>query len=226
MNSVVLKSESAQDTSNQVAIAEERESNNEEERKRAAEEAARRKAEEEAAKKRAEEEAARKRAEEEEAARKRAEEEAAKKRAEEEAARKRAAEEAARRKAEEEASKKRAEEERKRAEQEAARKKAEEEAARKTQNVSHPMLNNISDSESDCYEEATIVNNTQPFQFIHLPPPPVQPQSKQSTYRSPAPHSTPPSPPIEKEKGFIDKLLMNLRIRSGCHVALSVRIHL
>ena len=218
MNSVVLKSESAQDTSNQVAIAEERESNNEEERKRAAEEAARRKAEEEAAKKRAEEEAA--------AARKRAEEEAAKKRAEEEAARKRAAEEAARRKAEEEASKKRAEEERKRAEQEAARKKAEEEAARKTQNVSHPMLNNISDSESDCYEEATIVNNTQPFQFIHLPPPPVQPQSKQSTYRSPAPHSTPPSPPIEKEKGFIDKLLMNLRIRSGCHVALSVRIHL
>ncbi len=224
MNSVVLKSESAQDTSNQVAIAEERESNNEEERKRAAEEAARRKAEEEAAKKRAEEEAARKRAEEEEAARKRAEEEAAKKRAEEE--RKRAAEEAARRKAEEEASKKRAEEERKRAEQEAARKKAEEEAARKTQNVSHPMLNNISDSESDCYEEATIVNNTQPFQFIHLPPPPVQPQSKQSTYRSPAPHSTPPSPPIEKEKGFIDKLLMNLRIRSGCHVALSVRIHL
>ena len=118
------------------------------------------------------------------------------------------------------------EEERKRAEQEAARKKAEEEAARKTQNVSHPMLNNISDSESDCYEEATIVNNTQPFQFIHLPPPPVQPQSKQSTYRSPAPHSTPPSPPIEKEKGFIDKLLMNLRIRSGCHVALSVRIHL
>lgn len=196
MNSVVLKSESAQDTSNQVAIAEERESNNEEERKRAAEEAARRKAEEEAAKKRAEEE------------------------------RKRAAEEAARRKAEEEASKKRAEEERKRAEQEAARKKAEEEAARKTQNVSHPMLNNISDSESDCYEEATIVNNTQPFQFIHLPPPPVQPQSKQSTYRSPAPHSTPPSPPIEKEKGFIDKLLMNLRIRSGCHVALSVRIHL
>ena len=228
MNSVVLKSESAQDTSNQVAIAEERESNNEEERKRAAEEAARRKAEEEAAKKRAEEEAARKRAEEEEAARKRAEEEAAKKRAEEE--RKRAAEEAARRKAEEEAAKKRAEEEaaaaRKRAEQEAARKKAEEEAARKTQNVSHPMLNNISDSESDCYEEATIVNNTQPFQFIHLPPPPVQPQSKQSTYRSPAPHSTPPSPPIEKEKGFIDKLLMNLRIRSGCHVALSVRIHL
>ena len=196
MNSVVLKSESAQDTSNQVAIAEERESNNEEERKRAAEEAARRKAEEEAAKKRAEEE------------------------------RKRAAEEAARRKAEEEASKKRAEEERKRAEQEAARKKAEEEAARKTQNVSHPMLNNISDSESGCYEEATIVNNTQPFQFIHLPPPPVQPQSKQSTYRSPAPHSTPPSPPIEKEKGFIDKLLMNLRIRSGCHVALSVRIHL
>ena len=224
MNSVVLKSESAQDTSNQVAIAEERESNNEEERKRAAEEAARRKAEEEAAKKRAEEEAARKRAEEEEAARKRAEEDAAKKRAEEE--RKRAAEEAARRKAEEEASKKRAEEERKRAEQEAARKKAEEEAARKTQNVSHPMLNNISDSESDCYEEATIVNNTQPFQFIHLPPPPVQPQSKQSTYRSPAPHSTPPSPPREKEKGFIDKLLMNLRIRSGCHVALSVRIHL
>ena len=105
-------------------------------------------------------------------------------------------------------------------------KKAEEEAARKTQNVSHPMLNNISDSESDCYEEATIVNNTQPFQFIHLPPPPVQPQSKQSTYRSPAPHSTPPSPPIEKEKVFIDKLLMNLRIRSGCHVALSVRIHL
>ena len=88
------------------------------------------------------------------------------------------------------------------------------------------MLNNISDSESDCYEEATIVNNTQPFQFIHLPPPPVQPQSKQSTYRSPAPHSTPPSPPIEKEKGFIDKLLMNLRIRSGCHVALSVTIHL
>ena len=219
MNSVVLKSESAQDTSNQVAIAEERESNNEEERKRAAEEAARRKAEEEAAKKRAEEEAARKRAEEEEAARKRAEEEAAKKRAEEE--RKRAAEEAARRKAEEEAAKKRAEEE-----AAAARKRAEEEAARKTQNVSHPMLNNISDSESDCYEEATIVNNTQPFQFIHLPPPPVQPQSKQSTYRSPAPHSTPPSPPIEKEKGFIDKLLMNLRIRSGCHVALSVRIHL
>ena len=229
MNSVVLKSESVQDASNQVAISEQRERENEEERKRAEEETSRRRAEEEA-RKRAEEETARKKAEE-EAARKRAEEEAARKRAEEEGARKKAEEaarkraeeeEAARKKAEEEASRIRAEEEeaaRVKAEEEASRMRAEEEeTARESQNVSHPMLDNVSDSESECYEEATIVNNTQTFQFIHLPPPPVQPMSRQSSYRSPAPHSTPPSPPVEKEKGFIDKLLMNLRIRSGYHV--------
>lgn len=99
-----------------------------EEERKAAEEAARKAAEEEAARIAAEE-AARK-AEEAEAARKKAEE-AARKAAEEEAARKAAEEEAARKAAEEEAARKAAEEAaRKAAEAEAAKKAAEEEAAR------------------------------------------------------------------------------------------------
>ena len=91
------------------------------------------------------------------------------------------------------------------------------------------MTEPISDSESDCYEEATIVKDTHNIRVIHLNPPSVIPNLdtviKQSSIRSPAPQNAPPSPPTDREKEFVDKLLMNLGIRSGYDVVIDITLH-
>ena len=151
-------------------------------------------------------------------------EEAEKKRLEEEAEKKRLAEEAERKRLEEEAEKKRLAEEaeRKRLE-EAERKRLEEEAERKH----HPMF---SDSDSDVYEQAQLVSNVMVAKTVRVvhppsPSPSVKPPIP-AIRRSPAPEKQPPPPPPkDRDREFVDRLLMNLGIRSGHNVAFGVLIN-
>ena len=157
------------------------------------------------------EEEERKRKEEEECKRKEEEkkriEEAEKKRLAEEAERKRLAEEA----------------ERKRLAEEAERKRLAEEAERKH----HPMF---SDSDSDVYEQAQLVSNVMVAKTVRVvhspsPSPSVKPPIP-AIRRSPAPEKQPPPPPPkDRDREFVDRLLMNLGIRSGHNVAFGVLIN-
>ena len=143
----------------------------------------------------------------------------------EEAERKRLAEEAERKRLAEEAEKKRLAEEaeKKRLAEEAERKRLAEEAERKH----HPMF---SDSDSDVYEQAQLVSNVMVAKTVRVvhspsPSPSVKPPIP-AIRRSPAPEKQPPPPPPkDRDREFVDRLLMNLGIRSGHNVAFGVLIN-